>query len=76
MSGAVVVGGGPVGLVAATLLKRKGKDVVLLERDAALGGLMRSLPVIDGFEFDNGTRFVPRLGDARLDADALHPEEN
>lgn len=76
MSGAVVVGGGPVGLVAAILLKHKGFDVTLLEREAALGGLMRSLPVIDGFEFDNGTRFVPRLGDARLDADALIPHEN
>lgn len=76
MSGAVVVGGGPVGLVAAILLKRKGFGVTLLEREAELGGLMRSLPVIDGFEFDNGTRFVPRLGDARLDADALHPREN
>lgn len=76
MSGAVVVGGGPVGLVAAILLKRKGFPVTLLERESELGGLMRSLPVIDGFEFDNGTRFVPRLGDARLDADALRPEEN
>ena len=76
MSGAVVVGGGPVGLVAAILLKRKGFSVTLLERESELGGLMRSLPVIDGFEFDNGTRFVPRLGDARLDADALAPREN
>lgn len=76
MSGAVVVGGGPVGLVAAILLKRKGFAVTLLERESELGGLMRSLPVIDGFEFDNGTRFVPRLGDAALDADALTPREN
>ncbi|AZU04727.1 FAD dependent oxidoreductase [Glycocaulis alkaliphilus] len=76
MSGAVVVGGGPVGLVAAILLKRKGFAVTLLERESELGGLMRSLPVIDGFEFDNGTRFVPRLGDASLDDDALAPREN
>lgn len=69
MSGAVVVGGGPVGLVAAILLKRKGFAVTLLEREDALGGLMRSLPVIDGFEFDNGTRFAPRLGDAALDVE-------
>lgn len=69
MSGAVIVGGGPVGLVAAILLKRKGFAVTLLEREAELGGLMRSLPVIDGFEFDNGTRFAPRLGDAALDAE-------
>ncbi|WP_429912305.1 FAD-dependent oxidoreductase [Glycocaulis sp.] len=69
MNEAVVVGGGPVGLVAAILLKRKGFAVTLLEREDALGGLMRSLPVIDGFEFDNGTRFAPRLGDAALDVE-------
>lgn len=45
MRDAVVVGGGPVGLVAAILLKRKGFAVTLLEREDALGGLMRSLPL-------------------------------
>lgn len=69
MTRAVVVGGGPVGLVASILLKRTRYTVGLLERERELCGLMRSLPVIDGFEFDNGTRFAPRLDDAALDAD-------
>jgi len=38
---AVVVGGGPAGLAAAQQLRRAGHRVVLLERDEAVGGLMR-----------------------------------
>ncbi|HOT24386.1 MAG TPA: FAD-dependent oxidoreductase [Thermoleophilia bacterium] len=34
----VVVGGGPAGMKAADILARKGHDVVLFEREGALGG--------------------------------------
>jgi 2,4-dienoyl-CoA reductase-like NADH-dependent reductase (Old Yellow Enzyme family) len=48
----VVVGGGPGGLEAARVAAKRGHEVVLLERRAALGGqlaLWASLPGRDGF---------------------------
>ncbi len=36
-----IVGSGPAGLAAAQQLRRKGHDVTVLERDDALGGLLR-----------------------------------
>ncbi|MBM3374987.1 MAG: hypothetical protein FJY35_02705 [Betaproteobacteria bacterium] len=67
MKEATVVGGGPVGLVSSVLLASQGFKVLLLERERELGGLMRSLPLIDGFEFDYGTRFAPRLDNPQID---------
>lgn len=54
----VVVGGGPNGLVASTLLARAGRKVTLLERADAVGGLAA------GFEFHPGyhsTGLLPRV---------------
>jgi heterodisulfide reductase subunit A len=42
----LVVGGGPAGLSAARTLARRGRRVVLIERDAALGGLAGRLDEI------------------------------
>jgi hypothetical protein len=69
---AMVAGGGPVGLVAALLLDRQGYRVEVIERASEPGGLMRSWVSPEGFSFDNGTRFAPRLGIPELD-DALCP---
>ncbi|HET9631638.1 MAG TPA: NAD(P)/FAD-dependent oxidoreductase [Terrabacter sp.] len=41
----LVVGGGIAGLTAATGLAERGVDVVLVEREATLGGRVRSWPV-------------------------------
>ena len=38
----VVVGGGPAGLYAAVLCAKKGHEVILLEKDAELGGSFRT----------------------------------
>jgi phytoene desaturase len=49
----VIIGGGIGGLAAAALLSREGHEVVLLERNAALGGRAGSWEK-DGFRFDTG----------------------
>ncbi len=45
---AVIIGGGHNGLVAATLLARAGLDVVVLERDARVGGAAVSVAPFPG----------------------------
>jgi phytoene dehydrogenase-like protein len=45
----VVVGGGHNGLTAATYLAERGRSVLVLERDAVVGGATRSAEVFPGF---------------------------
>jgi phytoene dehydrogenase-like protein len=47
---AVIIGGGHNGLVAATLLARAGRDVVVLERSAAVGGAAVSMSPFPGVD--------------------------
>ncbi len=48
-TGVVIIGGGPAGLAAAVALYQKGvRDMILLEREAQLGGILRQC-VHDGF---------------------------
>ncbi len=49
----IIVGGGIAGLVAATELERRGRPVLLLEREEDLGGRVRSRR-IDEFRIDRG----------------------
>ena len=50
----VVVGGGIAGLTAAHVLALAGRDVLLLEGSAALGGKLRALRSVGGVEVDVG----------------------
>ena len=44
----LVIGGGPGGLAAAISAKKNGADVLLLEREARLGGILKQC-IHDGF---------------------------
>ena len=44
----VVIGGGPAGLAAAIQSKKDGAEVLLIEREAALGGILKQC-IHDGF---------------------------
>ncbi len=48
---AIVIGSGPGGSSAATLLQKRGKKVLLLEKNNLLGGKMISIDK-DGYAYD------------------------
>jgi phytoene dehydrogenase-like protein len=57
---AIVIGGGPNGLVAANLLADRGWDVLLLEANAEIGGAVRSSEDVEqGFVHDTFSSFYP-----------------
>lgn len=49
----LIIGGGLTGLTAAFTLARRGRDVVVLEREARAGGQIQT-HVADGFVFESG----------------------
>src|SRR6188474_940244 len=57
----VVVGGGLAGLAASAYLARAGRDVVLVEKAAAVGGRARTRSD-DGFQFNLGPHALYRRG--------------
>ena len=68
MSKCVVVGGGVAGLVAAYLLSKQGRDVVLIEQSERCGGLLNSVTDGDGNYFDQGTHIPNLTGIDELDS--------
>lgn len=70
MSGAsIIVGGGIAGLVAALLLaERQGRETVVIEREAEVGGLLRSFDYGEHGKFDYGMHNMYETGIADLDA--------
>lgn len=64
----LVIGGGPAGLSAAIAAKKKGASVLLIEREARLGGIMKQC-IHDGFglirfgEKLSGPEYVERFMD-------------
>ena len=62
----IVVGGGIVGITAAYFARQRGDDVVLIEADNCLGGLLRSDCNAFGC-FDYGTHVASQTGVVELD---------
>ncbi|MDX2455974.1 MAG: NAD(P)-binding protein, partial [Gammaproteobacteria bacterium] len=55
---AVILGGGPSGLAAGHILSESGSNVLVIERQARVGGLARTIEH-HGFRFDlGGHRFI------------------
>ena len=74
---AVIVGGGPAGLAAALRLRKKGiKDILILEREHLLGGILRQC-IHDGFGLtrfgeslsgpEYAQRFIERVQEAGIE---------
>ncbi|HET8538402.1 MAG TPA: NAD(P)/FAD-dependent oxidoreductase [Anaeromyxobacter sp.] len=71
----VVAGAGPAGLAAALALARAGRAVVVVEREAEIGGLARTIER-DGYRFDlGGHRFFTSVPEVRALWDDLLGED-
>lgn len=57
---AIVIGGGISGLMSALVLSKHGNRVLVLEKEAVVGGNCRSYQ-IDGFTFDTGPHAITAL---------------
>jgi len=67
----LVAGGGPAGLTAALALARAGRPVLVVEREAEVGGLARTVER-GGYRFDlGGHRFFTRVPEVRALWDEL-----
>ena len=69
---AVIIGGGPAGLAAAAALHGKGiRSIIILEREASLGGILRQC-IHDGFGID---RFKESLTGPEYASRLIHEAE-
>jgi protoporphyrinogen oxidase len=68
----VVIGGGLAGIFSALMYSKKKLNVVLVEKDDNLGGLLRSQILFKGMHFDFGTHFLTQTGIKELDDILFH----
>ena len=66
MSRCVIVGAGSVGILSAYLYTKKYDEVILIDKDANLGGLLSSFD-IDGAMYDFGTHIPGCTGNSTID---------
>jgi protoporphyrinogen oxidase len=64
---AVVIGGGIAGILSAILVKDRYDEVVIVEKNSHLGGLVYSYRNEQGIEFDFGTHIATQTGKPELD---------
>ncbi|PAJ75127.1 hypothetical protein CJF42_06450 [Pseudoalteromonas sp. NBT06-2] len=76
----IIAGGGICGLFASILLADKFENVILIEKESQLGGLLKSISLDGGVTFDQGTHvpnttMIPEIDDilfGREDERNLH----
>lgn len=61
----IIVGGGISGLLSALTLSKHGKKVLVLEKDAIVGGNCNSY-MVDGFQVDTGPHAITHLREGPL----------
>ena len=57
----IIVGGGPVGILASILLSKKYKNVTVIEQSNSLGGLLNSIHDDAGIYYDIGTHIPNKI---------------
>jgi protoporphyrinogen oxidase len=70
----IVVGGGISGILSALLLAKTHSNVVLIERETKIGGLLSSVTSPAGDSFDYGTHYLIDTGIEEIDS-LLFPAE-
>lgn len=63
----LIIGGGVIGITASILMKKKGYDVTVIEKNKTLGGLLSSVEAFDNTFLDYGSHVPRETGIQELD---------